>query len=195
MKTSRRGFLGMLGIGATIAATSTFTYAGEDGKEKTVPIKTVEKKRHMTSVADSSLKPDRDIGMSTCNVFCDKPAKRGQVMEYIDRYEELLGVNVVRPGQNGGTPFGVCLNDVVYIDFNSPVNLDDKVDVGGRILIAKRGWVVVGPFDKPVKINSAIYYDVNGNMTTKPQEGQGPIGVALSNNDSDGFVKVAINFS
>jgi hypothetical protein len=140
------------------------------------------------------LKDDRYIQAEYCAGFCDCPAPAGTVMEIAKFVPSPDGSQypIVRPGRHSGQPIGILTHDVVNMDLSrQPLFMGNAVPVGGKVSVCQEGWLVAGPFDKPVKPNETLYYDKAGKLTTEPIGT--PIGITLSSSDEDGFAQVKVN--
>ena len=103
------------------------------------------------------------------------------------------GEGIVRPGQHGGHPIGLLLNDVVEIDLTRCHlrSYDDQSLVGGKVRVMVQGTAIVGPCEGTPEIGDPIYYNEEGYMTTEPCSQR--VGTCLSRTCEDGFLKVEIS--
>lgn len=93
------------------------------------------------------------------------------------------------------SPAGLLLNDVVNYDLTRQhINWHkDEVQLGGKVLLLRRGWVVTNNVSGTPSAGDKAYYDNAGNLNTTAN---GPaVGRFLSAKDADGYAKVDINIT
>ena len=95
-------------------------------------------------------------------------------------------------------PAGLLLQKVVNNDLTKqPQNHGNtEVQLGGKVLLLRRGWVVTDQVSGTPVIGEKAYFQVNGKLITESQTGASPsvpVGRWLSVKDSDGYAKVEIN--
>ena len=195
-KVGRRGFLGLLGIGVAVPVTKMLgvplkRHCGQcdDGE----PIKEKMELRYFYP-EETSMKRNMRNTSVRIDFFCDRPAKRGQVGEWVpDEAKEQsdIGFQIVRPGQHGGYPMGVFMEDVVEVDLHKEHIQQEQVKIGGKVSLITDGWITVGPINgrKP-EPGVPVFYDEQGNITTDELSIQ--IGVCIGTADEDGFAQVAL---
>ncbi len=149
-----------------------------------------------------ALKPDRFEDATDLSFFMNVTGERGQIVVH-DTTGSGAGMddsqnNVVRmTGQapSGTQPAGLLLNDVVNYDLTrQPVNRHkDEVQLGGKVLLLRRGYVTTNKVTGTITAGKTAYYDSNGTLTaTDPGTGW-KVGRFLTKADADGYAKVEIN--
>lgn len=149
------------------------------------------------------LKADRFEDATDMSFFMDVTAERGVIVvhntsgsgEAMDQGEATVAVPT--GGVSGTKPAGLLLNDVVNYDLTRQhLNQHrDEVQVGGKVLLLRRGWVVTNKVVGTPTAGDPLWYDANGNVRpTDPTNGV-KIGRFLSGKDEDGYAKVEINIT
>jgi hypothetical protein len=143
--------------------------------------------------------------------FCDTVCQRGMIVEHM-RTTSIDGceVKMCAPGQYGGHPIGMILQNVVDINpafavFATPVH---DTMIGSKVEILQKGLVTVKLYSHDeVSKGADIWYDLKGYMTLEPQyhtlrvlvndkwvdRKRGHIGKVAKLPDEDGYCKAFIN--
>jgi hypothetical protein len=104
-------------------------------------------------------------------------------------------------GTTTDVPVGILLNDVVNKDLTrTHLNqYKNEVQLGGKVTILTRGWVVTSNITGTPTPGALAYVDDAGtagnitNVVGPTVSGNLCIGRFMSNKDSDGYAKVAVN--
>ena len=104
---------------------------------------------------------------------------------------------------SGTEPVGVLLNDVVNIDLTRQhINWHkDEVQGGGKVTLLQVGQVTTNTVTGSPAAGAPAYVGANGEFSaTPPSDGLTEndhyrVGRFLSNKDSDGYIKVAVNIA
>lgn len=104
---------------------------------------------------------------------------------------------------SGAKPVGVLLNDVVNLDLTRQhINWHkDEVQGGGKVTLLQVGQVTTDKVTGSVSAGEPAFVGASGLFTaTAPTDvdselAQHRVGTFLSSADSDGYVKVAVNFA
>lgn len=148
-----------------------------------------------------ALKPDRHEDATDLSFFMNVTAERGIIVVH-DTTGSGAGMddstnNVVIPtgGVSGTQPAGLLLNDVVNNDLTR-LHLNahkDEVQLGGKVLLLRRGWVVTNKVTGTITAGKPAYYNTSGVLQpTDPTNGV-RVGRFLTKADADGYAKVEIN--
>jgi len=160
-----------------------------------------------------ALKADRHEALTDLSFFMNDAADRGIVVTYSTAGsgaamdDSNAVVTIPSGGVSGTIPAGLLLNDVVNIDLTRQHLNEhkDEVQLGSKVLLLKRGWVVTDQYAGSPAVGAAAYYDTNGAITsvnplaasTQPvgaiDAHENRVGRFLSTADADGYVKVEIN--
>lgn len=116
------------------------------------------------------------------------------------------GVALVKEKQCGNTdiPVGILLNDIVNKDLTrTHLNqFKDEVQLGGKVTVLRKGWVVTNKIDAVTVAAGEIAYatttGTKGNVTnvcpaSVVASGNLPVGRFLSAKDEDGYAKLEVN--
>ena len=104
---------------------------------------------------------------------------------------------------SGAKPVGVLLNDVVNLDLTRQhINWHkDEVQQGGKVTLLQVGQVTTDSVTGAIAAGEPAFVGASGLFTaTAPTDvdselAQARVGTFLSSRDSDGYVKVAVNFA
>lgn len=160
-----------------------------------------------------ALKPDRYEDATTTDFFMNDTSVRGVIVIHSTSgsgamMDDANSVVAIPSGGASGTdPAGILLNDVVDLDLTRQhLNQhQDETQVGGKVLLGRRGWWVTDRVSGTPAAGNAAYYNSNGYVTpTNPMAGgsnvtsdedyqRQRVGRFLGGVDADGFVKVEIN--
>lgn len=151
-----------------------------------------------------ALKPDRYEDVTDLSFFMNVTGERGQLVIH-DTTGSGAGMddslnNVVRlTGQapSGTRPAGMLLCDVVNYDLTrQPLNAHrDEVQLGGKVLLLRRGYATTNKVTGTISAGSPAYYDSAGLFTpTDPGSGI-KVGRFLTKADADGYAKVEVNIT
>lgn len=104
-------------------------------------------------------------------------------------------VQVPTGGVSGTEPAGLLLNDVVNLDLTRQhYNMHkDEVQLGGKVTLLRRGWVVTNVVSGTPTIGADAYYNLSGELTATDPGNSTKVGKFLSLVDADGYAKVDIN--
>lgn len=151
-----------------------------------------------------ALKPDRFEDATDMSFFMNVVAERGLIVVHdsagsgaaMDQSDAYVAVPT---GQAPSTtsPAGLLLNDVVNIDLTrQSLNWHkDEVQLGSKVLVLRRGWVVTDRISGTPTGKSTAFYTSAG-LLTETDPGSGPkVGRFLSKKDSDSYAKVEINIT
>ena len=112
------------------------------------------------------------------------------------------GENTVSPqaAADSDIPVGIILNDVVNKDLTrTHLNqYKDEVQLGGKVTVLTRGWVVTDQVDGTPKAGDMAYAsETQGHVSTTAKNaaasGNLAIGRFMSRKDADGYAKVYVN--
>lgn len=147
------------------------------------------------------LRGDRDEEKTDITYFMTAKAERGGIVC-------LSGVggsgaaldskgNVVSELVNlsGAKPVGILLNDVVDVDL-SRYKLNEyknEVNVGGKVTILRRGWVVTNKVQGAPTAGAPAYVGQSGLISATNVGSAVVIGEFMSAKDAQGYAKVNIN--
>ena len=160
-----------------------------------------------------TLKPDRFEDVVITDYFMNDTSVRGVIVIHSTSgsgasLDDANAVVAIPSGGASGTdPAGLLLNDVVDLDLTRQHlnEHQDEVQVGGKVALLRRGWVVTDRQTGSPTAGQAAYYNSNGYVTpTNPMAGGSAVtsdedyqrqrvGRFLSSPDADGYVKVEIN--
>jgi len=190
--TSRRGFLGLLGLGAAATALGVKPTQAEEPRRDPPKKKKKKKKKGKKKKKNRghAMKSDMYVRDTDISFFCDKTTERGKIVEAMPGANGLW--NEVRPGRYENRPVGLLLNDVVDIDLSRCHLNWSKFETqrGGKVQIMRCGEAIVRPVNgKPIP-GAPLFYEKDGTLTTKDVSIQ--VGNCLSTRDEDDFVKVQI---
>jgi hypothetical protein len=156
-----------------------------------------------------ALRSDRHEAITDISFFMDATGTRGRIVKY-DVTSSGTGASmddadakvtpVLAAGEAHGTGVivaGLLLNDVVNKDL-SQTHLNrhlDEVQVGSKVRLLKRGWVVTDVIHANSWPNpgAAAYFTLDGVLTTDSDNGVTQVGRFAGLADSDGFAKVFID--
>ena len=158
-----------------------------------------------------ALKADRYEEATDISHFSSTTGVRGQVV-CLDS-DALAGASgaALDQGENtvspqaaavGAVPVGIILNDVVDKDLTrTHLNqYKDEVQLGGKVTVLTRGWVVTDQVDGTPKAGDIAYASNNASkgligLTASDADGSGnlAIGRFMSRKDADGYAKVYVN--
>lgn len=151
-----------------------------------------------------ALRPDRDEVITDISYFMNVTAERGLLVVHDSSgsgaaLDDSAAYVAVPTGQAPSTtsPAGLLLNDVVNIDqTRQHINYHkDEVQLGGKVCLLRRGWVVTDKISGTPTAGNKAYYTSAG-LFTPTDPGSGPsVGRFLSKKDVDGFAKVDINIT
>lgn len=155
-----------------------------------------------------ALKPDRLELETDLTYFMNETGERGIVVVYGSAAggsgaamdTSLAEVQIPTAGVSGTKPAGVLLNDVVNINqTRQHINFhQDEVQLGGKVLLLRRGWVVTNRVSGTPTLGADAYYNVNGFFTpTKTNDNTSEdnlkVGRFLGVADADSYVKVHVD--
>lgn len=151
-----------------------------------------------------ALRPDRHEQTTDISYFMNVTAERGLLVVHDSSgsgaaMDDSAAYVAVPTGQAPSTtnPAGLLLNDVVNIDqTRQHINWHkDEVQLGGKVCLLRRGWVVTDKISGTPTGGNKAYYTSLG-LFTPTDPGSGPsVGRFLSKKDVDGFAKVEINIT
>jgi len=151
-----------------------------------------------------SLRPDRFEDATDISFFMNVVATRGLIVVHDGNgsgvsMDDSAAIVAVPTGQapSATKPAGLLLNDVVNID-QTRQHLNwhqDEVQLGGKVCLLRRGWVVTDSISGTPLAGDTAYY-TNAGLLVPTDPGSGPkVGRFLSKKDADGFCKVEINIT
>lgn len=161
-----------------------------------------------------ALKPDRLIVETDISFFCNTVSNRGKIlvfdttagggsgaaMDNPNAQVKVPGVTgtdgVTVSAASGTLPAGLLLNDVVNKDLTQlHINVHkDEIQVGGKVTILTKGWVVTNNVSGSPTVGAKAYYNDLGELTPSTLgNGSIQVGKFLSKLDTDGYAKVEIN--
>jgi len=152
-----------------------------------------------------SLRPGRFEDATDISFFMNVVATRGLIVVHDgnggsgEAMDDSAAIVAVPTGQAVSTtkPAGLLLNDVVNIDqTRQHINWhQDEVQLGGKVCLLRRGWVVTDSLSGTPVAGDTAYY-TNAGLLTPTDAGSAPkVGRFLSKKDADGFAKVEINIT
>ncbi len=151
-----------------------------------------------------SLRPGRFEDATDISFFMNVVATRGLIVVHDgvgsgEALDDAASTVAVPTGQAPSTtkPAGLLLNDVVNIDqTRQHINWhQDEVQLGGKVCLLRRGWVVTDSISGTPSAGDTAYY-TNAGLVTPTDPGSCPkVGRFLSKKDVDGFAKVEINIT
>ena len=157
-----------------------------------------------------ALKPDRVESFTDVSFFMNTTGDRGGVVVYSgaggvgSSMDDADAVVIYPTGSPAGTaPAGVLLNDVVNLDLTRQhINWHkDEVQQGGKVTLLQVGQVTTDSVTGAIAAGEPAFVGASGLFTaTAPTDvdselAQARVGTFLSSRDSDGYVKVAVNFA
>jgi len=156
-----------------------------------------------------ALKGDRNYGQGVdLNFYMNETAERGIVVVHdasvgsgsgaaMDTADAAVKKPDVANG-SGELPVGVLLNDVVNYDLTRQhINWHkDEVQLGGKVLILRHGWVVTDMIESGVVVGPGLpaYFTTNGELNITSTNST-RVGTWMSAKDSDGFARLEVNMS
>jgi hypothetical protein len=152
-----------------------------------------------------ALRPDRFEDATDISFFMNVTAERGLIVVHDSSgsgaaLDDSNAYVAVPTGQAPSTtkPAGLLLNDVVNVD-QTRQHLNwhkDETQLGGKVCVLRRGWIVTDQINGTPAGNGAPAYYTNAGLLTETDPGSGPkVGRFLSKKDVDGFAKVEINIT
>ena len=152
-----------------------------------------------------ALRPDRFEDATDISFFMNVTADRGLIVVHDSTgsgaaMDDSAAYVAVPTGQAPSTtkPAGLLLNDVVNVD-QTRQHLNwhqDETQLGGKVCLLRRGWVVTDKISGTPTGNGSPAYYTNAGLLTETDPGSGPkVGRFLSKKDVDGFAKVEINIT
>lgn len=144
----------------------------------------------------SALKADRWIKCEDLSFFYNGECiSRGRVV-CLDSNQDDDGFPVVDIPNKCKKPYpvGIIMNDVVNLDMTRQhINWHkEEVPQGGKVCIAKYGYLTIKPVKGNPQPGKDLYYDDIGYLTT--EEVSKCVGKVTSSLDADGFCRVDIHF-
>ena len=148
-----------------------------------------------------ALKPDRQIVVTDISYYMNEVAERGLIVIHstggsgaaMDDSSAL----VATPGAtvSGTDPAGLLLNDMVNLDLTRQHynQHKDEMQLGGKVTLLRRGWVVTDQISGTPAIGEQAYYNEAGELTATAVANGTQVGRFLSTLDADGYAKVDIN--
>jgi len=150
-----------------------------------------------------ALKSDRHEFLTDMSFFTNFVATRGYVLVHnssgsgaaMDQASAYVALPTGAAGVSGTNPVGLLLNDVVNYDLTRQhINWHkDEVQVGGKVLLLRRGWVVTNAVSGTPTAGDKAYYNALGELTPTAVANSTQVGRFLSAKDADGYAKVDIN--
>lgn len=148
-----------------------------------------------------ALKSDRHEFLTDMSYFANAVASRGYIMVHSSSGSgaamDQSSAYVALPtgGVSGANPVGLLLNDIVNYDLTRQhINWHkDEVQVGGKVLLLRRGWVVTNAVSGTPTAGDKAYFNVAGELTPVAVANSTQVGRFLSAKDADGYAKVDIN--
>lgn len=154
-----------------------------------------------------ALKGPRHEFYTDISFYMNEVATRGRIVVH-DTAQTGVGAAMDDPdarvklpdviGGSGEKPAGLLLCDVVNYDLTrQPLNEHkDEVQLGGKVVLLKRGWVVTNMISgSDPQAGDPAYFGVDGYLTDAQTEGGDRIGTWMSGRDSDGYAKVDIDIN
>lgn len=151
-----------------------------------------------------ALKPDRFEDATDLSFFMNVTGERGQIVIH-DTTGSGAGMDdatnnvklVAGTAPSGTKPAGLLLCDVVNYDLTrQPLNAHkDEVQLGGKVLLLRRGYVVTNKVTGTITAGAPAYYDSNGVLTVTDPGSGFKVGRFLTKADADGYAKVEINIT
>ena len=152
-----------------------------------------------------ALKGDRDIIYSDIRYFVNTTGERGIVLTTPTgavsglTMEDVNNAAVV-PGtgsQSGKVPLGILLNDVVNVDLTRyHLNYQkDEVNVGNKVRIGRKGWVVTNMVTGTPNAYDPAYLAPLGYVTPVSGTGIAQVGRFLTAKDANGFATLAFDIN
>ena len=157
-----------------------------------------------------ALKADRYEESTDISHFSDATGVRGEVVcldaaalagasgAALDQGENVVNPQACTAGTE--VPVGIILNDVVNKDLTrTHLNqYKDEVQLGGKVTVLTRGWVVTDQVDGTPKAGDLAYAsETKGHIATTAKNaiasGNLAIGRFMSRKDADGYAKVYVN--
>lgn len=147
-----------------------------------------------------ALKGDRYELQTDISFFMDETASRGIIVVHDTAgsgaaMDQAVN-NVSVPTGVAGNPAGLLLCDVVNKDLTT-VHLNqhkDEVQVGGKVVLLKKGYVLTNNVNgTPAGNGAKAYYQSGGILTETSGSGAVQVGRFLTTKDADGYCKVEIN--
>ena len=132
-------------------------------------------------------------------VVCLDPASlAGASGAALDQGENTVSPQTAVPGD---VPVGILLNDVVNKDLTrTHLNqYKDEVQVGGKVTVLTRGWVVTNNITGTPKAGDLAYAsatpagEIGNSAADAEATGNLALGRFMSRKDADGYAKVYIN--
>ena len=155
-----------------------------------------------------ALKPDRIETQTDVSFFMNSTATRGGIASISTggsgvAMDDAGAVVAYATAGSGAKPVGVLLNDVVNLDLTRQhINWHkDEVQQGGKVSLLQIGQVTTDRVTGAIAAGSPAFVGASGLFTaTAPTDidselAQHRVGTFLSSRDSDGYVKVAVNFA
>ena len=156
-----------------------------------------------------ALKPDRIETVTDVSFFSSSAiATRGGVVSVTGggsgvSMDNAAAVVAYASVASGNKPVGVLLNDVVSLDLTRQhINYHkDEVQKGGKVTLLQVGQVTTNTVTGSPAAGAPAYVGANGEFSaTPPTDGVTEnehyrVGRFLSNKDSDGYIKVAVNIA
>jgi len=155
-----------------------------------------------------ALKPDRIETQTDVSFFMNSTATRGGIASISTggsgvAMDDASAVVAYATAGSGAKPVGVLLNDVVNLDLTRQrINWHkDEVQQGGKVTLLQVGQVTTDSVTGAIAAGEPAFVGASGLFTaTAPTDvdselAQARVGTFLSSRDSDGYVKVAVNFA
>lgn len=155
-----------------------------------------------------ALKPDRIETQTDVSFFMNSTATRGGIASISTggsgvAMDDASAVVAYATAGSGAKPVGVLLNDVVNLDLTRQhINWHkDEVQQGGKVTLLQVGQVTTDSVTGDIAAGEPAFVGASGLFTaTAPTNvdsdlAQARVGTFLSSRDSDGYVKVAVNFA
>ena len=155
-----------------------------------------------------ALKPDRIETQTDVSFFMNSTATRGGIASISTggsgvAMDDAGAVVAYATAGSGAKPVGVLLNDVVNLDLTRQhINWHkDEVQQGGKVSLLQIGQVTTDRVTGAIAAGKPAFVGASGLFTaTAPTDidselAQHRVGTFLSSRDSDGYVKVAVNFA
>ena len=155
-----------------------------------------------------ALKPDRIETQTDVSFFMNSTATRGGIASISTggsgvAMDDAGAVVAYSTAGSGAKPVGVLLNDVVNLDLTRQhINWHkDEVQQGGKVSLLQIGQVTTDRVTGAIAAGEPAFVGASGLFTaTAPTDidselAQHRVGTFLSSRDSDGYVKVAVNFA
>lgn len=150
-----------------------------------------------------ALKPDRFEDATDLSFFMNVTGERGQIVVHdttgsgAGMDDAINNVTLVGGTASGTRPAGLLLCDVVNYDLTrQPLNAHkDEVQLGGKVLLLRRGYVTTNKVTGTISAGSPAYYDGAGKLTPSDPGAGIKVGRFLTKADADGYAKVEINIT